>query len=111
MEKINTDAKAVAREAKVMTRTEIMMQATAGKLSWLQAAEVIGISPRHMRRLRAEYQEHGVYALEDGRAGRPRRRRIKEETVALICRLKEDVYGDFSAPERDCPSPFSVPPA
>ena len=71
-----------------MTRIEIMMRATAGKLTWTQAADVLGITPRHMRRLRADYQEHGIHALEDKRGGRPRQRRITEETVALICGLK-----------------------
>ena len=79
-----------------MTRYEILMKATANKLTWIHAAEILGISPRHMRRLRVEYQEYGITALDDKRAGRPRRKRIKERDVALICRLKEDVYPDFS---------------
>lgn len=91
----NPDARRIAREAKIMTRNEIMMRATAGKLTWTQAADVLGITPRHMRRLRADYQEHGIQALEDRRGG-PRKRRITEETVALICGLKREVYEDFS---------------
>ena len=94
MEKPNT--KKVAREAKKMTRYEIMIKATVGKLSWVQAADVLGITSRHMRRLRTEYQDYGLSALDDKRGGRPRKRRITEETVALICRLKKDVYEDFS---------------
>jgi transposase len=86
----------IAREAKKMTRYEIIIKATAGKLTWTQAADVLGISPRHMRRLRVEYQEYGIDALEDNRSGRPRRKRIREKTVRMICRLKEDVYSDFS---------------
>jgi len=78
-----------------MTRNEIMMRATAGKLTWTQAADVLGITPRHMRRLRADYQEHGIHSLEDKRGG-PRKRRITEETVAIICGLKREVYEDFS---------------
>jgi hypothetical protein len=89
------DVQRIAREAKKMTRNEIMMRATAGKLTWTQAADVLGITPRHMRRLRADYQEHGIHALEDKRGG-PRKRRITEETVALICGLKREVYEDFS---------------
>ena len=79
-----------------MTRYEIVLKATAGKLTWTQAADVLGITPRHMRRLRTEYREHGIEAFHDKRGVKPRRKRIKEETVELICRLKEDVYGDFS---------------
>ena len=58
------DTKKVAREAKKMTRNEIMVKATAGKLTWTQAADVLGITPRHMRRLRAEYQEYGIDAFD-----------------------------------------------
>lgn len=90
------DAQMVAREAKAMTRYEILMKATVGKLTWSQAADVLGVSPRHMRRIRADYQDHGVHALRDKRGGRPRKKRIKEETVALICQLKRDTYEDFS---------------
>lgn len=79
-----------------MTRYDIVVRATAGKLTWTQAAEVLGITPRHMRRLREEFREHGIDAFCDKRGGRPRKKRIKEDTVALICRLKSDVYEDFS---------------
>jgi transposase len=96
MKKLNKEERQVARKAKQMTRYEILMKATANKLTWTQAAEVLGISPRHMRRLRTEYREYGISALYDGRAGKPRRKRIKESDVSLICRLKEDVYSDFS---------------
>jgi hypothetical protein len=32
----------------------------------------------------------------DQRGGRPRRKRIKAGTIELLCRLKRDVYPDFS---------------
>lgn len=86
----------IARKAKQMTRYEIFLKTTAGKLTWTQAAEVLGITPRHMRRLRAEYQEYGIDAFYDNRGGKRRRKRILEETVVTICRLKQDVYFDFS---------------
>jgi len=79
-----------------MTRYEIVIKATARRLTWAQAAEILGISPRHMRRLRAQYQEHGVDAFYDNRGGKTRVKRIREDTVARICKLKEDVYPDFS---------------
>jgi transposase len=88
--------KRIARKAKQMTRYEIVLKTTAGKLTWLQAAEILGITPRHMRRLRAEYRDHGIDAFHDNRGGKPRRKRICEETVSLICRLKQEVYYDFS---------------
>ncbi len=35
-------------------------------------------------------------AVMDQRGGRPRRKRIKAGTIELLCRLKRDVYADFS---------------
>jgi hypothetical protein len=35
-------------------------------------------------------------AVMDQRGGRPRRQRIKAGTIELLCRLKRDVYPDFS---------------
>ncbi len=80
----------------MMTRREIVTKAIAGKLTWSQAAEVLGITPRHMRRIRTVYREYGMDAFYDNRGGHNRRRKISEETVAKICRLKEEVYPDFS---------------
>jgi hypothetical protein len=35
-------------------------------------------------------------AVMDQHGGRPRRKRIKAGTIELLCRLKRDVYADFS---------------
>jgi hypothetical protein len=35
-------------------------------------------------------------AAMDQRGGRPRRKRIKAGTIEFLCRLKRDVYADFS---------------
>lgn len=42
----------MAREVKAMTRREIMTKAINGQLSWLAAADIIGVTARHMRRIR-----------------------------------------------------------
>ena len=86
----------IAREAKAMTRKEIIIRAIAGKITWRQAADIIGITPRHMRRIRAGYQKWGIDALRDRRGGRPRMQRIPVATIEELCRLKQEVYPDFS---------------
>ena len=35
-------AREVVREAKAMTRAEVMVKAMEGKLTWLQAEEILG---------------------------------------------------------------------
>src|SRR5215472_1044780 len=86
----------VRREVRAMTRREVMTKAIAGQLTWMQAAQVLGITPRHLGRIRQRYRRFGISALMDQRGGRPRRKRIKPGTVELLIRLKRDVYADFS---------------
>src|SRR5690242_5199410 len=93
MEKIE---RRVWREARAMTRREVITKAIARQLTWVQAAEIIGIKPRQMRRLRYRVEHYGLDAVMDQRGGRPRRKRIKAGTIELLCRLKRDVYPDFS---------------
>src|SRR5690348_11626517 len=93
MEKIE---RRVWREARAMTRREVITKAIARQLTWVQAAEIIGIKPRQMRRLRFRVEHYGLGAVMDQRGGRPRRKRIKAGTIELLCRLKRDVYPDFS---------------
>jgi transposase len=93
MEKIERQ---VWREARAMTRREVITKAIARQLTWVQAAEIIGIKPRQMRRLRYRVEHYGLDAVMDQRGGRPRRKRIKAGTIEFLCRLKREVYSDFS---------------
>ena len=79
-----------------MTRREVITKAITKQLTWVQASEILGISARHMRRLRHKVECWGMSAVMDQRGGRPRRKRIKAGTIELLCRLKRDVYADFS---------------
>jgi transposase len=85
----------VWREARAMTRREVITKAIAKQLTWVQASEILGVSARHMRRLRRQVECWGMSAVMDQRGGRPRRKRIKAGTIELLCRLKRDVYPDF----------------
>jgi hypothetical protein len=86
----------VWREARAMTRNEVIVRAIAGELTWIEAAVICGITARHMRRLKERYVQHGYDGLVDGRSGRPRRKRIAVETIAKLCALKRETYPDFS---------------
>jgi transposase len=79
-----------------MTRREVITKAIGRQLSWIQAAEIVGVTPRQMRRIRWRVEHYGLDAVMDQRGGRPRRKRIKAGTIELLCRLKRDVYPDFS---------------
>ena len=51
---------AVERAMKVQ---EVILRAMGKKITWWQAAEIIGISERQMRRWRERYEEHGYDGL------------------------------------------------
>jgi transposase len=88
-------ASQVAREAKAMTRREVVVKAMTGAISWVLAATLLSVSDRHMRRMRARFEQFGVDGLRDGRTGR-RQRRVSAATLREACRLKREVYPDFS---------------
>lgn len=72
-------------------------KAIAGQLSWVKAADIAGVSARHMWRIRRAIERHGMSAVMDQRGGgRPRRKRISAGTIAMLVRLKRDIYPDFS---------------
>ncbi len=49
-----------------------------------------------MRRIRRAIERDGISAVMDQHGGRPRRKRIALQTVREFCRLKREVYPDFS---------------
>src|ERR1700721_2631563 len=62
---------------RAMKVQEVILQAMAKKITWFQAAEIIGISDRHMRRWRERYEEGGFRGLFDRRQGKPSRERVR----------------------------------
>ena len=44
---------------RAMKVEEVLLRATAGKIMWWQAAEMIGISDRQLRRWRKRYEDGG----------------------------------------------------
>ena len=93
---METIARRVAREAKAVTRKEVVVRAIAKELTWIQAAEICGITARQMRRLKRRYERYGYDGLVDGRGGKPRRTRIPLATIERLCQLRRETYADFS---------------
>ena len=68
-----------AAAERAMKLQEVLLRATAGKIKWWQAAELIGISERQMRRWRKRLEEQGPKGLLDRRRGTPSHRRIPKQ--------------------------------
>lgn len=79
-----------------MKREEIILRAYAKKISWIEAAEILGMSCRHLRRVREKYEEVGFNGLHDGRVGKESPRRIPVAVIEEVIRLYRDEYFDFN---------------
>jgi len=84
---------AVERAMKVQ---EVILRAVAKKITWWQAAEIIGVSDRTMRRWKERYEEHGYDGLYDRRLGKPSPRRVPLETVEQVLGLYRHRYFDLN---------------
>jgi hypothetical protein len=49
---------ALTEESRALKIQELISKAIAGELRWYQVAEIAGISDRHMRRLKIQYEEY-----------------------------------------------------
>lgn len=81
---------------KAMKRQEIILRAYAKKISWIEAAEILGYTPRHLRRLREEYDKFGFEGLLDGRLGRVSPRRTPVSVIEEVLMLYREKYFDFN---------------
>ena len=57
---------------RAMKVQEVILRAMAKKITWWQAAEIIGISDRHMRRWRERYEESAMTGCSIGGGGNRR---------------------------------------
>ena len=81
---------------RVMKVREVLLRAMAGKIRWDEAAEILGSSPRSLRRWRAEMEVVGASALIDHRRRRPSPRRVPAEEVQRVLRLFRERYSRFN---------------
>jgi len=68
----------------------------SGKILWIQAAEILGISPRSMWRWKTRLEKHGYQGLYDRRKKRPSPKRVPVKTVEKVLRLFREKSFDFS---------------
>jgi len=79
-----------------MTKLEVIGKAIEGSIGWMEAAVILGVTVRHIRRLRWRFETFGKEGLYDGRRGLARRRRVADATVSEVLRLRRELYTDFS---------------
>src|SRR5262245_40127195 len=84
---------AVERAMKVQ---EVIVQALAGKLTWLQAADILGRSPRSIRRLRWKLEQYGYDGRFDRRRQTPSPKRAPIAEVQRVLALYRERYPGFN---------------
>ena len=81
---------------RTMKLQDVILKAMAKKISWMEAAEIAGVTDRTMRRIRDRYEEFGYTGLFDQRRGKRSTHRIPMETAEEVLRLYREVYFDFN---------------
>ena len=75
---------------------EIILRALSGGLTWLQAADILGRSPRSIRRLRLRYERYGYDGLVDRRRQTPSPKRAPVAEVERMLHLYRAHYQGFN---------------
>ena len=79
-----------------MKLQDVMLRAMAKRITWFQAAEILGISCRQMQRWKTRFEHEGYEGLFDRRRGIPSPKRVPLETVETVLRLYQQEYFDFN---------------
>jgi len=85
-----------AEMERMMKAQEVILKAAAGKLKWWEAAEIMGVTDRTMRRWRERLNEHGYSGLWDYRKRSPSPKRVPMQTVEQVLQLYREKYFDFN---------------
>jgi transposase len=78
-----------------LTRLEVMQRLEQKRMRQQEAAEILGISTRHVRRLLHSYREQREKGLISKRRGKPSNNRLKAETRQAAIDLLHSRYHDF----------------
>src|SRR3982750_565279 len=81
---------------RMMKIQEVLLRAMAKKITWWQAAEIIGVSARTMRRWRERLELHGYDGLTDRRKGLVSPKRVPLGMCETVLGLYRERYYDLN---------------
>src|SRR5258708_18873650 len=81
---------------RMMKVQDVLLKAMSKQISWWDAAEIIGVTDRTMRRWRFRLERDGYSGLADRRKGQPSPKRVPLETVQEVLRLYQQTYYDLN---------------
>lgn len=86
----------VTLNSKEQKRLMVLNELLSGRMTGQIAAEMLGLSLRHTRRLMAAYRRGGAAALAHGNRGRPPANRLPPAVAEEILRLARSEYLDYN---------------
>src|SRR5262249_36020930 len=81
---------------RAMKAQEVILRALAGTLTWIKAAEILGLSARSVRRGRGRLEQYGYDGLFDRRRRVPSPKRAPVAEVERVLTLYRDRYQGFN---------------
>src|SRR5437773_6800271 len=81
---------------RAMKISEVITRAISGKINWIQAAEILGMSDRQLRRWRRNWDKYGYGGLFDRRTRQPSPKRVPMADVEKVLRLYREKYFDLN---------------
>src|SRR5437764_968199 len=81
---------------RMMKLQDVLLKGMAKKITWWDAAEIIGVTDRTMRRWRERLDEHGYSGLGDRRKGKPSVRRVPLAIAEEVLRMYQETYYDLN---------------
>jgi transposase len=81
---------------KELQRVAVISSCVQGTLTCARAAELLDLSPRHIKRLKTRYRQGSAAALAHVSRGRPSPRRLPESRRARILELARTRYAGFN---------------
>ncbi|HEU0138624.1 MAG TPA: ISNCY family transposase [Bryobacteraceae bacterium] len=85
-----------AEVERMMKLQDVLLKAMAKRITWWEAAEIIGVTDRTMRRWRERLEEDGYSGLADRRKGKPSDKRVRLEVAGQVLKLYQETYRDFN---------------
>lgn len=86
----------MAATVKAMKIQEVILKAVSKEILWIEAADIIGVSYRTMKRWKTRYEERGYDGLFDRRTRRPSPKRVPLKELEKILTLYREQYMGFN---------------
>jgi transposase len=81
---------------RAMKAKEVITRVLSGEMNWMQAAEILGMTDRQLRRWRKKWEKYGYEDLFDRRMKRPSPKRVALGDLEQVLRLYRETYFDLN---------------